>query len=141
MHTKRIFPLLLCLALLYPLFLAACSNSSLEKINGQWLIDVEKTIAADPALQGDGTFATMERDMTKAVLRGMELAFDVPKKTVSGKLIGISFSNESFGVVSDSADAVTILVLRTKYTCSVVNNTLHLKNEDGGIVIFNRATK
>ena len=143
MHTKRTLPLLLLsLALLCPLALSACgNNSTLEKIHGQWLIDVEKTITADPALQGEDTITSVSRDMTKAVLKGMELTFDVQKKTVSGKLIGVSFSDETFGVVEDGPKAVTILVLRTKYTCSVANNVLHLKNEDGGIFIFNRAAK
>ena len=143
MRTKPTLPLLLlCLALLCPLLLSACgSNSTLEKIHGQWLIDVEKTIAADPALQGEDTITSVSRDMTKAILKGMELAFDVQKKTVSGKLVGVSFSNETFGVVEDGPKAVTILVLRTKYTCTVADNILHLKNEDGGVFVFNRAAK
>ena len=141
MNTKGFFSFLFCLVLLCPLFLSACGSNTLEKINGRWLIDVEKTVAADPSMQGDDTITSMGRDMAKALLKGMELKFDVPKKTVSGKLVGISFSNETFGVVEDSSKSATILVLRTKYTFTVDNTVLRMTNEDGTVLVFNRAPK
>ena len=120
------------------LVLVACSPSStLEQLNGTWDISLEKTVAKNPSLQGNSTLDSLTNKVAVKLLEGLSLSFNVKDKLVSGRLIGLSFSNEQFGVVQDTNKSCTILLLREKLTFTVHGNEL-VMDSGGKTLVFLR---
>ena len=129
--------LLVCASL--ALVLVACSPSStLEQLNGTWDISLEKTVAKNPSLQGNSTLDSLTNKVAVKLLEGLSLSFNVKDKLVSGRLIGLSFSNEQFGVVQDTNKSCTILLLREKLTFTVQGNELVMDSGDKTLVFLRR---
>lgn len=130
-----------CLVICLLLF-ACTESSSLNKLEGSWVANVDKTVEANPSLKGNSPGDAFTKTMTVALIEGMRLHFDIKNKTISGKLIGISFSGENFGVVEDDADKCVLLVLREKLSFIPDGDTLTLKTEsDSMTLVFSKEQK
>ena len=127
--------ILLCVCIGF--LLAACSpTSTLEQLNGTWNISIDKTVAKNPTLQGNSTLDSLTNKVAVTLLEGLTLSFNVKDKLVSGKLVGLSFSNEQFGVIQDTNKSCTILLLRESLTFTVSGNELLMTSDDKTLVFM-----
>lgn len=121
-----------------------CTQKASEKLEGRWVLDVQKTRNYTPTSSTDEdsilerSKAIVERGVQN-IIDGTELTFDTKAKTVSGKLFGVSISNKQYGIVEDSGEKCTILVLTDKLTIIPEGNTLTLQRENGDVYYFNKA--
>ena len=139
MKTNR---LLVVVGLIAALALIGCTSNASDKIDGRWVIDVQKSRNYPPPTENNDSIIEMGKNMVEksvqSIMEDTELTFNTKEKTVSGKLFGLSISNKQYGIVQDSTDACTIVVITEKLTLTPKADTLTIQREDGGLYYFNK---
>lgn len=134
MHPKALAALLFCLVLV------ACTASPLSRLEGKWAISIDDTVAMNENLQGNSTGDALAKAAVVTLLDGMSLDFDTANKTVSGRLVGLSFDRKNFGLVEEKGDSCTLLLMNSKITCTLRgNDKLEIRTEgESTILVFNK---
>lgn len=134
--------LLLMGCLILTLALVGCLSKASDDIEGRWVLDVQKTRDYTPPTEGNDSIIEKGKDMVEKgvqnILEDTELTFNTKEKTVSGKLFGLNISNKQYGIVEDTADKCTIVVVTEKLTLTPKEDKLTLQRENGDIYYFNR---
>lgn len=124
-------------------FIVGCTSNASEKIDGRWVLDVQKTRDYTPPAQEEKSLLEQSKELVERgvqnIMEDTELTFNTKDKTVSGKLFGVSISNKQYGIVNDSAESCTIVVINSKLTITPKGNALTLQRENGDMYYFNKA--
>ena len=140
MNIKNILCLtsLLCVIL----FMAGCTSNASDKLEGRWVLDVKKTRNYTPPSQEEDSLIDLSKNLmergVQSLLEDTELTFNTQKKTVSGKLFGVSITNKQYGIIEDSADKCTILVLTNTLIITPQKDALTMQRENGDTFYFNK---
>lgn len=124
-------------------FIVGCTSNASEKIDGRWVLDVQKTRDYTPPSEEEKSLLEQSKDLVERgvqnIMEDTELTFNTKDKTVSGKLFGVSISNKQYGIVNDSSENCTIVVINSKLTITPKGNSLTLQKENGDLYYFNKA--
>lgn len=91
------------------LMVSGCDDSSTNKIDGIWTIDMEATLDASPNLQimMKGSSDEKKEQLAKE-FDDSAIIIDVTRGTMSGKMAGTELPEESFTILSEGDDFVII---------------------------------
>ncbi len=129
----------LILTLLIPaLFaLASCGDAPLEKLNGSWVISLDDTINASPAMKSsipEGEAGKMARGMLEDMLGKMTLTFDIKAKTISGNILGEKLDKIPFEVVKESGDTLELKIKDQTSIVTIKGATLEMGDSDEKLI-------
>ena len=119
--------------------LAAAADA--DKLHGKWVLNVDATIDASPALRegmpDDKESRAQVRNMVRQMLGDMTFEFDATTMTVKAVLLGESMDGE-FTVVKVNGSEYTVAVDGEEDVFTVTDKTLTMTDGDGTFLIFDR---
>lgn len=134
---------LLVLALTLALFAGACGggDNALDKLNGEWAIDLNATIESNPDMKNsipEGETGKMARAMLEGMLGSVSMKFDTKAGTVSGSMGGQTIETQKYGEAKVNGDTVELMVNNEKTTITVKDAEMRMQNTAGSVVVFKR---
>lgn len=122
------------------LMVSGCGDSSANKIDGTWTINMEATLDSSPELKATMGDSPKAMEMLTGMLGDSTIIIDVTKSTVSGKMAGVKLPEEDFTILSEEDDVVTIKDAsgREMEFNIVDENTISINGPNGTTIVLNR---
>lgn len=112
--------------------------SVLSRLHGDWVMDLDATIAADPNLRENTAASDAERNLARTMLGELAFNIDVKNSTISGSMIGSSLPLREFEILAIQGDEVQIVTEGSVLRLVVKDAGMRIHAANGDTLIFRR---